>query len=186
MLAHTGSDLINPFRALHEAGIRERMRVVDLGCGFLGHYIFPAAQLVGPKGIVYAVDILRDALEMIDRKAREDSYTNITTVWSDIEVFRAAHIPDGGIDLAILANNLSQLQHRHETVKEIARLVKRGGRVLVIDWKPVRTHIGPAVEHRLSVQHVKELFKAPIFHLEKEFDAGRAHYGLVFKRTDAE
>lgn len=185
MLTHTGSDLINPFRVLEEAGVRERMHVADFGCGFLGHYIFPAAQLVGPKGKVYAIDILRDALEMIDRKARSDSYTNITTVWSDIEVFRAAHIPDGDLGLAILANNLGHLQHRHETVKEIARLVKRGGRVLVIEWKPVHTHIGPSAEKRLSPHDVKALFDAPLFHFEKEFEAGRAHYGLVFKRTDA-
>ncbi|MFA5129658.1 MAG: methyltransferase domain-containing protein [Patescibacteria group bacterium] len=184
MLTHTGSDLVDPFRVLAEAGIRERMRVADFGCGFMGHYVFPAAQLVGAKGKVYAVDILRDALEMIDRKARDDAYTNIHSVWSDIEVFHATRIPDGGLDLAIIANNLPHLEHPHETAKEIARLVKRGGNVLVIEWKPTLTHIGPSIEKRLTPEAVQKIFCLPLFKKIREFDAGRAHYGMVFKRTD--
>ncbi len=184
MILRSGSELINPFRVLERAGIHERMRVADLGCGAIGHFVFPAAQLVGPKGTVYAVDILKDALVILERRAKEDQYTNIEYVWSDIDVYRAAHIPEAGVDLTLLVNNIFLSENRPHLVKEMARLTKKGGRAVVIDWKRQATAIGPPTDQRLSVQDVKDLFDIPEFRFEDEFDAGKAHYALVFKRTD--
>lgn len=183
MILRTGSQLINPFRVLEHVGIRERMHVADLGCGALGHYVFPAAQLVGPKGIVYAVDILQDALEILERRAREDQYGNIKYVWSDIEVVGATHIPQA-VDLSLLTNTLWHLQDREAVVAEMARITKRGGHALVIDWKPTATGIGPPGDRRLSASEVRKLFEKGSFELVEEFEAGKAHYGLLFKRLD--
>lgn len=183
MILRTGSHLINPFRILEHVGIRERMHVADLGCGALGHYAFPAAQLVGPKGIVYAVDILKDALEILERRARDDQYGNIRYVWSDIEVVGATHIPEA-VDLCLLTNALWHVQDREAVVAEAARITKKGGRVLVVDWKPTATGIGPSGDRRLSPSDVRALFENGLFELVEEFEAGKAHYGLLFKRLD--
>jgi ubiquinone/menaquinone biosynthesis C-methylase UbiE len=161
------------------------MRVADLGCGAIGHFVFPAAQLVGPKGMVYAVDILKDALEILERRAKEDQYTNIEYIWSDIDVYRATHVPEGGMDLTLLVNNIFFSENRPHLVKEMARLTKKGGRAVVIDWKRHATVIGPPADRRMSANDVKDLFDVPEFQLDDEFDAGKAHYALVFKRTDA-
>jgi ubiquinone/menaquinone biosynthesis C-methylase UbiE len=183
MILRTGSELINPFRVLEHVGIRERMHVADLGCGALGHYVFPAAQLVGPKGIIYAVDILKDVLEILERRAREDQYGNIKYIWSDIEVVGATHIPEA-VDLTLLVNMLWHLGDPSSAIREMARLTKRGGHALVIDWKPSATGIGPAAEKRISLAEVKRLVTVDgLFEVEEEFEAGKAHYGLLFKRT---
>ncbi len=185
MILRSGSDLLNPFRVLERVGLRERMHVADFGCGAIGHFVFPSAQLVGPKGHVYAVDILKDALDMLERRSREDQYTNIHFVWSDIEVYRAAHIPDHTIDLALLVNVLFLVQRPVHVVAEMSRLVKKGGKALVIDWKPVATAIGPDVSRRLSGDEIKGYFEREgCFELMETFDAGRAHQALVFHRTD--
>lgn len=184
MILRTGSQLINPFRVLEHVGIRERMRVADLGCGALGHYVFPAAQLVGPKGIVYAVDILRDSLEILERRAREDQYANIKYVWSDMEVVGATHIPEP-VDLCLLVNNLWHVQDMPSVVAEMARIIKKGGHALVIDWKPSATGIGPPGDRRISISEAKKMFERGSFECVEEFEAGRAHYGLLFKRLDS-
>lgn len=184
MILRTGSHLINPFRILEHVGIRERMRVADFGCGALGHYVFPAAQLVGPKGTVYAVDILREALELLERRARDDRYGNIHYVWSDIEVVGATHIPEP-VDLCLLTNTLWHLPEREPVVHEMARVTKKGGHALVIDWKPSATGIGPSGDKRISVAEARKLFEhSGLFEVVEEFEAGKAHYGLLFKRTD--
>jgi ubiquinone/menaquinone biosynthesis C-methylase UbiE len=185
MICRTGTELINPFRALERAGIRERMHVVNFGCGPLGHWTFSAAQMVGPKGTVYAIDILRDALEMLERRAKTDAYANIKYVWSDFDVYRATHVPEGEIDLLILANNFPHSQKPSHLVKEMARLVKRGGKVLVVDWKPSACGRGSNPEKRVAATGIKHAFNIPEFELEDEFDAGPAHYALMFLRTDA-
>ena len=62
---------------LDKANISEEMRVADLGCGNLGYFCFPAAKMVGEKGEVYAVDILKNVLETIGRKAKQENVINI-------------------------------------------------------------------------------------------------------------
>ncbi|MCW1892135.1 MAG: class I SAM-dependent methyltransferase [Candidatus Uhrbacteria bacterium] len=185
MILRSGSELLNPFRILERVGVRERMHVADLGCGAIGHFVFPAAQMVGPKGKVYAVDILKDALDMLDRRSREDQYTNIHFVWSDIEVYRAAHIPDHSVDLVFLVNVLFFVQRPTHVVAEVSRIVKKGGKVLVIDWKPSATAIGPDTSRRLSAVEIARYFQGDCFEPLDAFDAGRAHQALVFHRTDA-
>jgi ubiquinone/menaquinone biosynthesis C-methylase UbiE len=185
MMLRSGSELLNPFRVLERAGIRERMRVADIGCGALGHFVFPAAQLVGPKGKVFAVDILKEALEILERRAKDDQYTNIEYVWSDVDVYRATHIPEGEMDLTLLVNVLFLSENRSHLVKELARLTKRGGRMVVVDWKAQATGIGPSSSKRLAPDEVKMLFSVPEFRLEDAFEAGRAHDAFIFTRTDA-
>lgn len=185
MICRTGTELINPCRVLERAGIRARMRVADFGCGALGHWTFAAAQLVGANGMVYAVDILRDALQILERAAKAERLANIAYVWSDFDVYGAAQIEAGSIDLLILANNFPHSQHRDHLVKEIARLVKRGGNVLVVDWKPTANGWGANREKRVSAADIKMAFDVPEFECAEEFDAGPAHYAVVLHRTDA-
>ena len=185
MIHRSGTELINPFKVLERVGIREGMFVADLGCGYVGHFVFPAAQLVGGKGRVYGVDIQKDALEHIVRKAKEDQFWNIETVWSDIDVFRATRIDDASLDLTLLINNLYISQNRPSLVREVARLTKPGGIVVVIEWKPTHTPLGPPTERRLSSMQSQDLMKSPMLAFHDEFEAGPYHYGLIYRRTDA-
>ena len=40
------------------------MTYMDFGCGNVGHFVLPGARLVGNEVKVYAVDILKKALEV--------------------------------------------------------------------------------------------------------------------------
>ncbi len=180
-----GTALLHPADLLERTGIRERMHVADLGCGALGHFVFPAAQMVGSKGVVYAVDILRDVLDILGRHAAEKGMTQIQPLWSDIDVWNGTKIPAGSLDVTLLVNNLFLSQAPETLVAEIARLTKKGGKVLVVDWRTTATPIGPPVERRITKQDARALFETPAFTLKDSFEAGPSHYGLLFQRTDA-
>jgi ubiquinone/menaquinone biosynthesis C-methylase UbiE len=184
-MRHSGNELINPFKTLGRAGLRKGSHVVDLGCGALGHFVFPAAQMTGGEGRVYAVDIDKTALKAVERAARHDQYWNVIPVWSDIDVVNAARIPSESIDLTILANNLYLSANRAGMVAEAERLTKPGGRILVIEWKPVRTAIGPAVENRMSADDAKRYFADDTLVLIDEFDAGDSHYALLYAKHES-
>lgn len=180
----SGTELINPFKLLERVGIREGQRVADLGCGALGHFVFPSAQLVGGTGMVYAVDIQKNVLAQIEKGAKDQQFWNITPVWSDIEVFRATHIDEGSLDLTLLVNNLFLAQNREQLVREMARLTRPGGRIVVVEWKPIHSPIGPAVDQRMSKEEAKKELKSPYMHFHDEFEAGEFHYGLIYLRND--
>lgn len=180
----SGTKLLHPLEILEHVDVRARMHIADLGCGALGHFVFPAAELVGSKGVVYAVDILRDALEMIDRRAEQQGFSQVRTVWSDIDVYGGTHIPEGSVDMVLLVNNLFLSQNPEALAKEIARLTKRGGKVVVIDWKTTVTPVGPPIERRVSKEEARSFMTIPEFEPFDSFEAGPCHYGLVFQRTD--
>jgi ubiquinone/menaquinone biosynthesis C-methylase UbiE len=179
---HSGNELINPFKTLERAGLQPGNFVADLGCGALGHFVFPAAQMVGGDGRVYAVDLDRRALTAIERKARFEQFWNIIPLWSDIEVMHGARIHDESLDLVIIANNLYLAKNRAGLVSEAFRLTKPGGRVLVIEWQACEMVLGPDPAHRLEVDAAKEVFHHPELALVGEFEPGDCHYALVYER----
>lgn len=183
MSVRSGTELINPFKLLERVGIRSGHKVADLGCGALGHFVFPAAQLVGADGIVYAVDIQRSVLEQIEKTAKADHVYNVKSVWSDIDVLGATRIEDGSLDLTLLINNLYLSQNRPQLIKEMCRLAGPNKRIVIVEWKTIATPIGPPVNQRIDREEAKRILKSPLLSFEDEFEAGPCHYGLVYRNN---
>ncbi|KPJ86101.1 hypothetical protein AMJ57_00410 [Parcubacteria bacterium SG8_24] len=178
----TGKELIDPFNILEQAGIREGMQVADFGCGTLGHYVFPAARMVGESGQVHAVDILKSVLGGIESRMKMEGAGNVRTVWGDLERDRGVGIDDGQLDIGLLINNLSLSKQKEQMLKECVRMVKGGGKFVIVDWKPTGAPFGPEASTRVSAEEAKSLAAGAGLKLEKEFKAGQFHYGLVFVR----
>ncbi len=178
----SGNELINPFKVLEACGVVHGFHVADLGCGALGHFVFPAAQMVGGEGKVYAVDVMKDVLRSIERIQRQEQFFNVYPVWSDVEVVGATRIPEASLDLAIIANNLFLSKSREHMITEALRLLKVGGRILLIEWKREKTPIGPDVEHRLAEHDARAYLKREELLYKGRFDAGEYHYALVAEK----
>lgn len=173
--------LLNPMALLKdELGLQFGHQVGDLGCGGAGYFTLPAARLVGSRGKVYAVDILKSALDGVLSKAKLENLTNVETVWSDLERVGVTKIPEATLDSALLVNIIFQSRQNEHMLTETHRLLKQGGKLLVVDWKVEPTPFGPPMENRLSPQKVGELAAKLGFTTEKEFEAGPYHYGFVF------
>lgn len=175
----TSSELLNPDKILSKLDLKAGMTVTDLGCGTSGHFVFPSARIVGEKGKVYAVDILKSALSSIDSKAKMQNFDNIETVWSDIEIFGGAKIADDSCDAVYLIN----VHSKPAMIKESLRILKKGGKLLLVDWKASATdNLGPATVDRVSREEVKKRIEEFKLKLEEEFDAGKYHWGLIYKK----
>jgi len=176
------SELIDARNLLSIAGIQEGMIVADLGCGTTGHFVFPAAEMVGKNGKVYAVDIQKGVLAGIESRKRLENIDNVESVWSDIELYGVTKVPANSLNLVLLVNNLFLAKQKNELAREIMRLMAPGGKLVVADWKLTQAPFGPAVKDRVPAEEAKKIFSNAGFILEKEFDAGQYHYGLLFRR----
>lgn len=177
MYIPSGSGLINPTFLFGKTNIREGWNVADLGCGS-GYFVFPAARMVGADARVYAVDILKSALSSVESRARFENLKNIKTVWSNLEMYGATKINEGSLDLALLINNRA----KEPMIRESVRLIKSGGRLLIADWKLTHTPFGPSPEKRVGPNDTKAMAKNCGLELVEEFDAGKYHWGLLFKK----
>jgi ubiquinone/menaquinone biosynthesis C-methylase UbiE len=97
----------------------------DLGCRS-GYYTLPLAELVGPEGKVYAVDLNEKAIQTLKKKADNHGYRNIEAHASSAADL--SFIKDRSVDF-VLANGLlcSMSDHRESAVNEIRRILKPEG-----------------------------------------------------------
>lgn len=179
----TGSKLLNPKDILTHAGVDVGMRVADLGCG-KGYFTLTAAQLVGGRGQVYAIDILKSCLETIRNEAMHHQLLNIKTVWSNLEIVGATKIPNEHIDFLCIVHSLYQSHQRRNFLKEANRLLKPGGKILIVDWKELDTPFGPPVTQRIGQKEIDTLMSE--FGNYKKIDdfvPGEYHYALIYEKS---
>ena len=177
----TGRALIDPFHALEKAGIREEMRVADFGVGAVGHFLFPAAQLVGQKGHVYGVDILKSVIQANQSRMKLAGAENIELVWGDFERPMGSRLPDASMDMVLMVNVLHVVD-RATALAEAKRVLHTGGLLLIVEWNAAGAALGPAPEKRLSKEQASELGAQAGFQTLDAFEAGPHHYGLVLKK----
>ncbi len=177
-----GNALINTNLIIAKIKIGERMKVADLGCGASGHFVFPISKVVGKRGKVYAVDILKTILENINRRAKQENFDNIETVWTDLEVFGATKIESGSLDVALLINTLYLSHKKAEMLREAIRMLKKDGKLLVVEWDRTSSPFGPPLDDRVQPESIKMAAPKLGLKLEDEFEAGQYHYGLVFTK----
>jgi len=170
----------DPQKNIAELDITDGMKIVDLGAGS-GFYALEAAKKVGPRGMVYAVDVQQDLLSKIKTSAGLMGLHNIEIVWGNMEKLGGTKLRESIADRIILSNTLFQIDpaDRENLSLEIKRLLKSNGKLLVVDWAS-----GTPLSPRTLVPKLlaEGIFQKIGFKLEKSFDAGDHHYGIIFKK----
>lgn len=166
----TGRALLDAKRILQKTPLSLGMVYADFGAGNLGHFVFPAASIVGEEGRVYAVDILKPALESIRNRARFEGRTNIIPVWGNIERPGGVDIPADSVDLVSLVHEVNLLTKGPFVLEEIKRVLRRHGTLLLIDW------------NKKQGENIVPFLQANAFTQLETFSAGPYHWGKIFQR----
>jgi ubiquinone/menaquinone biosynthesis C-methylase UbiE len=104
----------------------------------------------------------------------------VESIWGDIERPAGTHLREQSIDAVILANVLFQVQNRAGLLAEIKRIIKPGGKLLVVDWAGAYGGMGPSLHQVVPEHEAEALFINGGFHKVKSFRSGAHHYAIVF------
>lgn len=115
--------------AVEQLGLAPGMRVADVGCG-PGRLTLPIAEAVGPEGEVVALDMQQGMLEKMTRRIAAAGLGNVKAVFGEAG---EGHLPEGYFDRALLATVLGEIPDREGAMREIARSLKPGGFLLVVE-----------------------------------------------------
>jgi len=181
---HSGNHLIDPHLLFEKVQLRDGMHVADLGCGRTGHIVFPAAKILGERGLIYAVDVLKEVLGAIQKRAASSAIHNVHTVWSDIEQYGKTAIPTKGLDVVFLVNTLVQTDDHATALKESTRLLKDKARLLVVDWSKTGLPFGPEDARFVDFENILAWAKKNNFIVQEDFSVGNYHRGLVLYRHE--
>ena len=169
----------NPIKNLKAFGLRDNDVVADLGAG-TGFYAVAAGVMV-PKGKVYAVEVQKDFLTKIRHKIAEARLNNVEIIWGDVEKIGGTKIGDGIADAVLASNILFQVEDKDKFIEEIKRMLKKGGRVLLIDWSVGSSAI--PLDKVIPKEKARAILEKKGFILEREIDALAHHYGMIFRKT---
>jgi len=173
---------LDPEKVVKQFNLSAGDHVADFGAGH-GYLTIPMARIVGGDGKIFALDIQKNSLDMIRSKARLEHLLNIETIWSDLEEPQGSHIKAGYIDFAVIANILFQLENKNTVFNEAYRILRKDGKLAALEWEgTLQSSLGPPLELRIPKEETVRLATDAGFKLEREFDGGTHHYGLLFKK----
>jgi ubiquinone/menaquinone biosynthesis C-methylase UbiE len=101
-------------------------RLLEVGPG-TGYYTLDAADWVGPEGALEILDLQQEMLDHTMGRAAESGLANITPTLGD-----ATRLPyeDATFDAAFLVTVLGEVPDQEAAVRELARVLKPGGRLV--------------------------------------------------------
>lgn len=119
------------YRILDATGLREGMRVADIGAG-TGLFSTLFARAVGPSGLVYAVDVSPGFIDGISARARAEGLTNIVPVRNTQQ---ATGLEGASIDLAFVCDTYHHFEDPAAMLDSIRRALVPGGTLIIIDYR---------------------------------------------------
>lgn len=161
--------------------LREGDVVADFGAGS-GFYMKPLSSAVGSSGIVYLCEIQKNLVDMLGSKARAEHILNARPLWCDFEKPRGVRLTDGVLDAGLLSNVLFQIQDKHTALAEVARVLRKGAKLFLIDWTDSFGGLGPAPKDVYIESEARKLVVEAGFQVESTFPAGDHHYGLMCRK----
>jgi ubiquinone/menaquinone biosynthesis C-methylase UbiE len=150
-------DLVDPQKVFAELNLQPDSILLDVACG-IGNYAVAAAEFVGEHGMIHAVDLWAEGIATLRARARELGLSRLRAEVADV----GRHLPlaDASVDVALLATVLHDLAAdgvAEGALGEIARVLKPGGRLVVIEFDKIESSPGPPVVIRLSPGEVADL-----------------------------
>lgn len=111
-------------------------RIADIGAG-TGLYSLLFAEAVGPKGVVYAVDIEPRFLKLISQRAADLDLANVVAILGrDADIT----LPPGSVDVVFIADTYHYFSDRAAIMASVREALAPGGRLIVLDYTLDETH----------------------------------------------
>ncbi len=167
---------LDPLEYLRKLGLKEGMVFADIGCG-PGFFVFPASEIVGKDGKVYAIDTQQ---EMLNELKKRNPSKNVVILRSEET---RLPVDSTSIDIAIMVFVLHEVHHPVDFLKEVKRILNPSGRLIVIDWEKKVEEKGPPFEERLPKERAKDIFQQAGFEKIETASLNPSHYEITGKKA---
>jgi ubiquinone/menaquinone biosynthesis C-methylase UbiE len=166
-----------PEEVLRALALRPGEVVADIGSGS-GYFALRLAAAVGSEGRVYAVDVDPDMVRHLNRRLRDASIANVTTILS---AFDDPLLADGSIDRFFVCDTWHHIDDQTNYLALLKKMLRPGGEVVMIDFKKEETPMGPPLAMRIARDALVQQMQAAGFRLATEHTFLPYQYFLVFR-----
>lgn len=170
--------LLDPATFVTGLAITPGSTVADVGAG-PGFFTDALAHAVGPDGRVYALDV---SAEMVDILRGRDLPSHVDVMRSGENTLPLA---DGAADLVLLAFVLHELEAAPSFLREVRRVLRSHGRLVVLEWVPQQEPMGPPLAERIAAHDARHVLQSAGFAIADEGLANPSNYFVVATLTRA-
>lgn len=176
-------ELFDSSKLLTHLPIKPGSIVMDLACG-KGAYSLFLSEIVGENGLIYAVDLWKEGLMLLNDHIKQKGIFNIMPLHADATQNNQIDIDDHSLDLCLMATVLHDFEEAKQTepvLKLVKDLLKPHGHLAVIEFKKIDGPPGPPIKIRLSADEVDKMVTGYGFRHMKTVDIGDYNYLMTFK-----
>jgi ubiquinone/menaquinone biosynthesis C-methylase UbiE len=169
-----------PAAVVEALALRPGAAVADLGAG-TGYFMPHLARAVGEAGTVYAVDTEPNLLAHLRERADRAGLDQVVPVLASPDRPR---LPSASLDVLLIVDTYHHVDDRVAYFRAAARLLRAGGRVVVIDWQKRDLPVGPPADHKLARRQVEDEMRRAGYRLAAAPDLLPYQYVLVFEPAE--
>jgi SAM-dependent methyltransferase len=152
--------------------------VADVGAG-TGYYTRRLARAVNTNGLVYAVDIQPEMLVILTNKLAAENIHNVRPVLGKTTDPR---LPPDAVDLILMVDVYHEFDHPFEMVEAMCKALKRGGRLVFMEFRAEDPAVPIKRVHKMSEAQVrKEMSAHPVEWVETIRTLPQQHI-IVFRK----
>lgn len=160
-----------PHEVVMALALKSTDAIADIGAG-TGYF---ARRFANHAGKIYAVDIDRELLAIAGKNAP-----------AQLETVLAApddpRLPEHSVDIIFFCDVLHHIENRAAYYPKLAKALKPGGRIVVIEFYKKDLPVGPPPSMKLSQEEVTSELRSAGFTLAKRLDILPYQYYLFFDK----
>jgi len=151
--------------------------VGDMGCGN-GFYTLELARRVGPRGIVYAIDIQPEMLRLLAERATAARLANIRPILGTPVDPR---LPAGTLDMVLCVDVYHEFSHPEQMLAAIRASLKPEGRLVLAEFRGEDPAVPIKPLHKMTRRQVRDELEPEGFVLDRAFDRLPWQHLLFFR-----
>jgi cyclopropane fatty-acyl-phospholipid synthase-like methyltransferase len=166
-----------PGRVIEALGLKRGQTVADIGAGTGYFTVRLAKSEAAPK--VYAVDIEPSMVSYLSERAAQEHLNNVVAVQAAADT---PNLPEA-VDLVLIVDTFHHIGGRELYFQKLAKSLKPGGRVAIVDFKPDSPE-GPPKEFRFTPEQIKSEMSKAGYTLAAQHDFLPRQHFLIFAIAD--
>ncbi len=154
--------------------------VCDMGCGN-GFYTLKMAKRVGPKGLIYAVDIQPEMLTLLNERAKADRVKNIKPVLGTVV---DPLLPPESCDVILCVDVYHEFSHPEQMLAAMRRALKPDGKLVLVEFRLEDPNVPIKLEHKMTKEQILKELEPSGYKLAQQFDGLPWQHMMWFGKDD--
>lgn len=173
-------DLIDATKFIEALRIGKETVLLDLGCG-TGRYSIALAETFGEAIQIYALDLWREGIALLQKEGLTRGLKNVNLIISDLR--KGIPLAKASVDACLIAtvlHDLVQIEAAKTVLEEVRRVLRHQGSLAVVEFKKREGPPGPPIGIRLTPEEVDAIVYPYGFSKKRLIEIGPFTYLMTF------